>query len=82
MICKNNDGKSSVEHYYLNGYLPEYLDPVNPSVGISNSRIMIDEGYMICSFTRDNFVSNVNNYYDTLNFEAYLLVAFGQMTQG
>lgn len=81
MFCKNNDGISSVEHYYLNGYLPGYINATVPKLGISNARISVDQGYIICQFSRRNNFEN-SRYYDTNNNEAYILAAFGEMVGG
>lgn len=81
VICKNNNGITSVSHFTLNNFLPELIDSTMPDLGLSNARLIIDEGYMICQFTRDNSVE-FPNYYDTTKNEAYLLVAFGSLTLG
>lgn len=52
-----------------------------PDLGLSNARLIIDQGYMICQFTRDNSLE-FPNYFDTTKNEAYLLVAFGSLTLG
>lgn len=72
----------SVEQYYLNSYLPELLDGGYPTRGISNSRLTVDDGYIICQFTRENSYDGINNYFDTTSMEAYILVAFGEMSSG
>ena len=81
MVCKNENGKASVEHYYLNGNLPELINATDASMGISNARVRVDQGFMICEFSRKNAIANIK-YYDVNNNEAYILTAFGNMLGG
>ena len=75
VVCKNVKGVGKIEHYYLNGNVPQLLDVNNPSVGLSNVQITINQGFLVCQFTRENtfngFVSSIASGY------AYMLSAFG-----
>ncbi len=75
VVCKNQNGKGIVEHHYLNGYQPQLVDSSNPSAGLSSMSVTINQGFLVCQFTRDNlfngFVSTINTGY------AYVLSAFG-----
>ncbi len=75
VVCKNVNGKGVIEHYYMNGYSPQLLDNMNPSVGLSAVSISINQGFLVCQFTRENtfngFVSSISTGY------AYILTAFG-----
>ena len=65
---------------------------MNPSVGLSNSQVSYQNGWLRCSFrrlksldtlsqTRKTRASFVNNYFD-LNMNYYLLAAFGRVFGG
>jgi len=82
VVCKNKNGSSSVEHFYNNGYIPELMDPTLPMIGLSNTFMMVDSGYIICQFSRDNAYPGLDRYFDSNLNEAYLLVAFGGLSFG
>ena len=81
IICKSNNGRNSVSHYSLDNYVPDFLNGTKPDVGLSNTNVIVDEGYIICQFTRENKY-DLQNYYDTTKNAAYLLIAFGGLTLG
>ena len=82
VVCKNVNGSMSIEHYYNDGYLPELMKATMPKVGLSNTHIMVDSGYIICQFTRDNSYPGLNRYFDSNLNEAYMLVSFGKISFG
>jgi len=67
----------SVEHYYTSGKMaPSLLDASNPSIGISNAQVKVDNGMMTCSFSRAIANDNLPNYVNS-NSQFYLLMAMG-----
>jgi hypothetical protein len=56
-------------------FTPSLLDTNNPSIGINNAKVSMNNGFIVCSFSRDR-TKNVNNYFD-LNKSHFLLSAFG-----
>ena len=68
----------NVYHYYNYGFNPDYLDPNNPQIGLSNMTISTQNNNLLCSFSRDN--SNPNkNYYNLNTQQAYLAAAYGNL---
>ena len=81
VMCKyNQDGRSSVEHYYnpRKEKISEVLNPNNRSIGLSLSTIKMDDNFLTCSFTRLKSIKNVREYYD-LNNLYYLLLVKGYL---
>lgn len=80
VVCKNNNGVSSIEHYYLNKYQPQLVNQLNPSVGLSNIQVSVNQGYLVCQFSREN---TFNNYVANIATGlAYMSVAYGQGSFG
>jgi hypothetical protein len=77
IVCKSGE-KSGVEHYYNDGYSSSLMDTNNPTIGISGASVQVNNQTISCSFTRDNDNSNEN--YCDINDSAYLLVAYGTLT--
>jgi len=76
-LCKIRNSVGSVEHYYTNGKMtPSLLDVSNPSIGISNAQVKVDNGMMTCSFSRAIANDKVINYFNLSN-QFYLLGAKG-----
>ena len=75
-MCKNLQGNTCVEHYYNQGYNSNLLDSSNPTLGLSSSYVLIDQGFFYCKYSRDNFNSNFK-YFDRSSNASYILVAFG-----
>jgi hypothetical protein len=74
-MCKYIDGVGSIEHYFNSQRArPSFLLNENPTVGISNSVVSTDQGYLICSFSREKANPSIENYFD-LNMDYYLLLA-------
>lgn len=81
-VCKISDQKGYVQHYYNTGKsAPGYLSPSNPEIGITNAKIEIVNGQVLCSFTREKFINGVNNYFN-LNESFYLLIVKGGVSGG
>lgn len=80
MVCKKSSTLSAVEHYYNNGYSPEYIDSANPTLGLSSSSIEVSSSSLICRFSREN--SNSNTKYFNLNSAQgpFVIVAFGSLS--
>ncbi len=79
VVCKNINGSLSIEHYYNNGYRPELMDTTNPMIGLSNTIMFLDSGYIICQFSRDNSYPGLSRYFDTNLNEAFLLYSYGDI---
>ncbi|CAF0757395.1 unnamed protein product [Brachionus calyciflorus] len=79
VACKyKSDKEISVESYFNDGKMPVLLNENNPSEGLKNSSITIDQNFLICSFERSKTVSNFKNFFD-LNQNYYLLMAKGKL---
>ena len=77
-MCKNFANGTSLAQNYLNkGYTPSLLDSTSPTIGLSNINIRVDSSLLICSFIRQNSVSN-SNFFD-LNSNGYIIVATGPL---
>lgn len=50
---------------------------VNPTMGLINPIISINNGIVTCSFSRQMTISNADNYFDISNTPYNLLVASG-----
>jgi hypothetical protein len=72
---------NSVEHYYNNGFSPELLSQSNPTIGLSNSKIIIDQNYFSCFFSRANSYDDAL-YFNINNNDPYILIAFGNNSFG
>ena len=74
-MCKYSNGNGAVEHYFNKAKLtPTLLINENPTVGISNTVVSTDQGFLICSFSREKSNPSIENYFD-LNIPFYLLLA-------
>jgi hypothetical protein len=77
-VCKIQNNIPSVEHNYNIGKSSSLLDSRNPSVGISNQSVKIENGKITCSFTREKSLPNINNYFSLTNANYYILHANGR----
>ena len=79
-VCTNILGDTSLKHYYnsnINYKYSNILDPMRPSLGLSNLNLITNQGNLIASFTRDNYNQN-QNYFNLRNGAApYIIVAYG-----
>jgi len=77
VICQSLPNSQSVRHFYNNGYSVELLDSDQPTLGLSNTALLIDQDKLTCTFTRQN--SNANSKYFDLNSKApYVVAAYGE----
>ena len=78
-MCKYIDGVGSIEHYFnLQKTRPSLLLNENPTIGISNAVVSTDQGFLICTFSREKSNPSIQNYFD-LNMDYYLLLAKGSI---
>ena len=80
-VCQvNSNGTVSLYHYYNpGGRSPStLLSNSNPTVGFSNIVTSLKNGVAQCSFTRQNYLPDVNNYLDISN-QYYILTAYGNL---
>ena len=69
-------GITSVEHYFNQEFNSDLLDNSNPTIGLTSTAIIIDQGFLNCKFTRDN--SNINKkFFDIYKNNTYILIAYG-----
>jgi hypothetical protein len=83
-MCQHiqNQNINTVEHYFnLRKDTPDVLEPSNPTVGLTNSQISVNNGFMTCKFTRVKKNDSVNNYFDLHN-KFYVLGANGAISDG
>ena len=83
-MCQHDSASKSdkIEHYFnVIEAPPVVLDPINPTVGLTNSSITANNGFLTCKFTRQKKVGKVFNYFD-LNNNYYLLGANGPILNG
>jgi len=80
VVCTNILGATSLKHYYnsnINYKYSNILDPMRPSLGLSNFNLITSQGNLICSYTRENYNQN-QNYFNLRNGASpYILVAYG-----
>ena len=62
IVCRTSN---STRHYFIQHYLPQLINPAQPSIGITNSQVYFKDGQLVCSFTR----------MDKMNFNKLPLVA-------
>ena len=77
VVCKYSKTNTTIERYFNVDKLPS-ARKLN-KIGISNEKIAFDNGSLICSFRRVKYISEVKKYFD-LNYEYYLLVAKGELS--
>ncbi len=81
-ICKGNDcvvacKTSGKVHHYFNPYNnPSFLDVSQPSIGITEARVSINDNWLVCQFKRQKNNLKISNYFD-LNEKHFVLAAFG-----
>ena len=81
-MCKNSLSEQSVEQYYNTGHeKPHLLTNVDPGVGLDNSKLNVENGYLICSFRRAKKNSETINYCN-LNNPYFILAAYGPFILG
>ena len=53
VMCKyNSNGNSLIQHYYNVGKKSEVLANSNPTIGISQPSVSLQDGFISCSFKR------------------------------
>ena len=77
VLCRTSVQNGSVETWYNNGFAPSKVDSANPQLGLSDTRVLSVGGVFICSFTRQNSVSNARYYNVDNSSLPYLIAAFG-----
>ena len=77
VICKSNFNESSVEHYYNYGYTSTPFLASNPTIGIKNAVIAVENNHLVCNFTRNNFENEENYFKITNNTKTKLIAAYG-----
>jgi hypothetical protein len=84
VMCQHDSSQNidKVEHYFnVKKETPIVLNPSEPTVGLSNSAISVNNGFMTCKFNRIKKNSQVKNYFD-LNNKFYALGASGAIEDG
>ena len=77
MICNNPSSGSPGLYRALNAnFNSNYLVPLNPSFGLSNSSITFSNGNFVCSFSRDNTLTASGAYSIVNNAPVYLIAAY------
>ena len=79
VACILKSEKTAVETHYTPSKDLAILESENPTIGITNPRVNIVDGFFNCSFSRKKTVPGYEFYYDLSNQEYYLLAAFGEM---
>jgi len=80
-LCKAATNLKTVEHYYNNNQEPpNILVPSNPTIGLSNIQVNLNDNVLTCNFTRLKSLSHIQNYFDMKN-PYYLLFSTGPLDQ-
>ncbi len=81
-MCKYLDNEfSNVQHYVSSGDLISLIEPSEPQIGLSNSRVEQFENNLTCTFTRENKLTDVKSYFGLEpSAKFYLVVAYGPIT--
>ena len=80
-MCLNSASISQVQTYYNSNFNADVLNSANPTLGISNARIVVNQGVLNCSFTRDNSNSDLK-YFNTNAANPYVIVGYGILPVG
>lgn len=67
-----------VRHFYNQGYSSIILDTSNPSLGLSNTLVEVQNGVMSCRFTRENTLDNVR-YHNLNSATTFISAAYNTM---
>lgn len=82
VVCKLSSTATNVERYYTTGTTrPGYMNPSNPTLGLSNSNVVYNGSALVCSFRRDKATGGVSQYFD-INNDYFILVARGATNAG
>ena len=78
-MCQINGANTIVQHYYnSNLKSPSLLLPSNPTIGLSNANISINNRVLSCLVTRQKNITGFSKYFDISTKQYYLLAAYGQ----
>jgi hypothetical protein len=77
IVCRSTPTGVQIVHYYNNKTTPVIMDALNPTLGITNFRFVLNSTYIICSFTRQNTNSNARYFNLVKGNDPYFLVAYG-----
>lgn len=64
VVCKMANGNPSVQHYVNIGYYSNLMDSNEPSVGLTNRRMITTQRNLTCMFTRENVNPRQRNYFN------------------
>ena len=77
-MCKINGTNPNIQHYYnpKDQRTTLVMDPSNPTLGFSNSKISLNNGILNCFISRKKSVA-ATNYFDISTISYYILFASG-----
>jgi hypothetical protein len=85
VLCQVNNDVQNIHHYHNpsieSGQKTILLDVQNPSLGLSDLRISIDDNILTCGLSRKNKIANNENYFDASKMKYHLLFAYGENDQ-
>ncbi len=81
VYCQVSSDSTSVVQAYNKDKEPQILDPANPSIGLSNTNVKLENGQLSCSFKRAKSVEGIKNYFD-LTRKYFLLCSKGPVKNG
>lgn len=78
VICKTTSSRNgSVQTWFNNNYVPSIVDLNNPTLGLSNVKILAVSRFLECSYSRQNHILN-SKYYNINNISTpFIIVALG-----
>jgi len=85
VLCQVNNDVQNIHHYHNpsieSGQKTILLDAKNPSLGLSDLSISIDDNILTCRLSRKNKLESNDNYFDTSKMKYHLLFAYGENDQ-
>jgi hypothetical protein len=83
VICKFVQASApSVESYYNRAQATPYIiDRTNPTLGITNAIVIVEDNIFTCNFTRQKTIVGGSSMYFDLNNKYHIIGAYGEMYQ-
>lgn len=79
VFCKNTATGTSVDHRISRSYSePEVFS--SPQQGLTNTKVQVVNGELVCSFTRQNSFASNTDYWDLSKSKPYVIAAYGTVT--
>lgn len=81
VICRKIGNETKVERYYNRKQEPQFLDKNNPTLGLKDSKVIIEGNFFQCSFSRQKKNDSVTNFFNLETNKYYILAAYGGLIE-